>query len=440
MPSTDAAFGLTAYSVAAEAGVTQVPHDGVADLARRAARTDHRDRSRREQPCDRRGFRVVLALGDRPEGIGRRNDREAGLDGAGFEVHLAHPPGRSEHLQHRGIARQRLRGERVDPVGARDDCEMLEQQRADAAPLVLVGHHERDLGNTGAHGVVTRRRDDLTPEEHDTRRMTRLAEMVHLDGGGHRRRHRREEPQIDRVVAEPLVHAGDQRRVVGAHRPHAHGRAVGEDDITLPVVPVPIEWRRRPVGHGSTMNVVNTSVLLVARFEDDHGRLGSTACRHTRRGSHRPRSSVATADHAHPRGRTRAHRARRPALQANDGIRVRLEIEPPRGMALVPPVHREHDEIRAVFEVAEDDAAFLPGLPPDGCEAKRAPTALARRGPQEAPATDPVERSVDVPERVLEPRRRELCGRVAVAFIADTSRGGARSEPRRTYRPVTVRR
>ena len=102
--------------LAAEAGVAQVPHDGVADLARRAARTDHRDRSRREQTCDRRGFRVVLASGDRPEGIGRRNDREAGLDGAGFEVHVAHPPGRSEHLQHRGIARQRLRGERVDPV------------------------------------------------------------------------------------------------------------------------------------------------------------------------------------------------------------------------------------------------------------------------------------------------------------------------------------
>ena len=86
-----------------------------------------------------------------------------------------------------------------------------------------------------------------------------------------------------------------------------------------------------------------------------------------------------------PRARASAHRARMLARQPNNGIRMRLEIEPPRGMALVPAAHREHDEIRAVLEVADDDAAFLPGLAPDGREAQHAPAALVRRGPQEAP-------------------------------------------------------
>jgi hypothetical protein len=104
----------------------------------------------------------------------------------------------------------------------------------------------------------------------------------------------------------------------------------------------------------------------------------------------------------------RSHRASRLAWEADDGIGVCLEIEPPRGMTLVKAVHRESDEVGAVLEVADDDAAFLPGLAPDGREAKRAPAALARRGPQEAAATEPVERSMNAPERVLEPRRREF--------------------------------
>ena len=77
-------------------------------------------------------------------------------------------------------------------------------------------------------------------------------------------------------------------------------------------------------------------------------------------------------------------------------------------MALVPAVHREHDEIRAVLDVADDDAVLLPGFPPDGHEAEHAPAALVRRGPQEAAATEPVERSMNAPSHVHEPRRRDF--------------------------------
>jgi hypothetical protein len=96
------------------------------------------------------------------------------------------------------------------------------------------------------------------------------------------------------------------------------------------------------------------------------------------------------------------------ARQSNDGVRVRLEVEPPRGMALIPAIHREHDEIGAVFEVADDDAALLPGLPPGGREAQCTPAAPVRRGPEESAATEPVERSMNPPSHVHEPPRRDV--------------------------------
>src|SRR5687768_17880357 len=112
------------------------------------------------------------------------------------------------------------------------------------------------------------------------------------------------------------------------------------------------------------------------------------------------------------------------ARQSNDGVRVLLEVEPPRGMALVPAVHRERNEVGAVFDVADDDAALLPGLPPDGREAQRTPATLVRRGPQESATTESVERAMNAPGRVHEPRRRHVrrsgC-RIAHGYTSHTS-------------------
>ena len=77
-------------------------------------------------------------------------------------------------------------------------------------------------------------------------------------------------------------------------------------------------------------------------------------------------------------------------------------------MAVVPAVHRERDEVRAFLDVADDDAAFFPGLPPDGRAAQRTPAALVRRGPQEPAATESVQRAMKAPGRVHEPRRGDL--------------------------------
>src|SRR5438309_9915208 len=107
----------------------------------------------------------------------------------------------------------------------------------------------------------------------------------------------------------------------------------------------------------------------VARFDDNHGRLG------------RPRSGERVDPRIDrdpalpkpitlvPRGQACTHRARMLVRQSNDGVRVRFEVEPPRGTALVPVVNRERYETRTFLDVVDDDAALLTGLPADGREA-----------------------------------------------------------------------
>ena len=61
-------------------------------------------------------------------------------------------------------------------------------------------------------------------------------------------------------------------------------------------------------------------------------------------------------------------------------------------MPLVPAVHSQRDEVVAILDVADDDAALLPELPPDGRETERTPAAPVRGGPQKSAATGSVER------------------------------------------------
>ncbi len=103
-----------------------------------------------------------------------------------------------------------------------------------------------------------------------------------------------------------------------------------------------------------------------------------------------------------------SHRTFRPALEMDDGVGVGLEIEPPCRLTFIPTVHRQHDWCRPVFDVANDDAAFLTGGSTDGCDVHRAPTAFARWGPQDALAEEAIEEAVPPPEEVLEPCGRQL--------------------------------
>src|SRR3954453_7492315 len=86
-------------------------------------------------------------------------------------------------------------------------------------------------------------------------------------------------------------------------------------------------------------------------------------------------------------------------------------------MALVPAIHRDGDEVGSVLEVANDDAALLPGLSADGRQTQRTPTTLVGRRPKEAAATESVECPVGAPCVVHEPGRWVL-RRTAVVVAA----------------------
>ena len=141
------------------------------------------------------------------------------------------------------------------------------------------------------------------------------------------------------------------------------------------------------------------------RFEDDHRRLGRPSDRvrvepRIDRDPALPQPLTLLA-----RRRACAHQARLLVRQPNDGVRVRLEVAPPRGMALVPAVHRDRDEVRTVFEVANDDAALFPEFRPMVVR-RSAPSRACSTWSTGTAATEPVPRAMNAPGRVHEPRRR----------------------------------
>ena len=145
----------------------------------------------------------------------------------------------------------------------------------------------------------------------------------------------------------------------------------------------------RPPAHRAPPRLRLTPLHLLRRcgshgFEDDHGRL----CR--------PPAGVAVELRfdlgpalpqpfpLRPRHLYRPHRAGPPSVRRTtaSGCASRLSHH---GDALVPAVHRQHDEVRAVLDVADDDAALLPGLPSDGGEEECAPAAVVRGGRRKRP-------------------------------------------------------
>ena len=132
-----------------------------------------------------------------------------------------------------------------------------------------------------------------------------------------------------------------------------------------------------------------------------------------RRAAKASRFSSVSRHRAHSRSRSAPVAARpvtwhgRPA-QLDVGLRVRLQVQPPRRLARAPPVHRQGDEVRAVLDVAEHHAALAAGAPPrdgqpQGAPLRRLAAATGRRRP-------PVTRysaAVHPPGEVDEPPRRQ---------------------------------
>ena len=220
----------------------QVAEELVADGAGMPAGTDHRDRARRHQPGDRRALGVPLSTLDRIDRLRRRVDVEPNPNRSLIEVPLAHPARGGEDIQHLQVVGERVGQEHVNTVAASHDREMLEQDGRQTPTLLIVIDGERNLGFAVGGAVIPRDGNDLVAElrdEHHAVVIVDARDPLELYRG--RARYRREEPEVDRLIAQPLVEREHGRLVVGAHRSNTHRPAVGENDVVFPL--------RRILGH-----------------------------------------------------------------------------------------------------------------------------------------------------------------------------------------------
>ena len=159
------------------------------------------------------------------------------LDHAVLELARHVEPCVVEDTQHRAVLRKHLRDELLDPDGGRVRREPLEQPRAGATALEVVGDRECDLGTarvvqlhvrgerdraqrSARAGELTEKRAARSPVAHDG-----ACDGVLVDPGG------AVEAEIAARRGE-VAEEGDQLGLVGGRRrAKAERRAVPEDDV-----------------------------------------------------------------------------------------------------------------------------------------------------------------------------------------------------------------
>ena len=146
-----------------------------------------------------------------------------------------------EDREHGVVLAEHVGLELLDVVGAGDLRQMLEQHRADAAPLMRVGDRERNLGapRLAGHGVeegVAADADDLLVGAVAQRRHQRhaiaeveLGELAQLVVG--QARLHPEEAEIDRARAQPAEVIEQAGLVVGPNGAHVDRAAVAQDPV-----------------------------------------------------------------------------------------------------------------------------------------------------------------------------------------------------------------
>ncbi len=117
---------------------------------------DHRDRARLEERPHALARGLALARLAHLDRLRRRGRRERQREHPGGDRALHREPALREHLEHAVVLAEDVRLELGDAVGARDRHQVLEEQRADPASLVLVGDGERHLGARRRRAVVDR--------------------------------------------------------------------------------------------------------------------------------------------------------------------------------------------------------------------------------------------------------------------------------------------
>ena len=161
----DAGHGL-AVAVDREGGAGEVAGEDIAEeLATDRAATlggpDDRDASGQEEGRQRGDDRFVIAGLDARAIALRGRDRELNLQLAALQLARQLEARRFEDAEHRPVVGKHIGDEALDPDRGRARRELLEQSRADAPSLVLVGDGERGLGERGvAETDVVGDRDD----------------------------------------------------------------------------------------------------------------------------------------------------------------------------------------------------------------------------------------------------------------------------------------
>ena len=141
-----------------------------------------------------------------------------------------------EHPQHRLVRRHHLGDERLDAGAGRKLCELLEQPRADAVALELVGDREGDLRRRGvAKPHVARERHDplLRPLAERADQRAALGPVRIEEGRDElgRQRGKAVKALVHALVGESSKEREHRLGVVGVRRPQPQRAAVAEDDV-----------------------------------------------------------------------------------------------------------------------------------------------------------------------------------------------------------------
>ena len=108
--------------------------------------------------------------------------------------------------------------------------------------------------------------------------------------------------------------------------------------------------------------------------------------------------------------------------QLDGRVGLRLKIQPPGRLRVGPAVHRQRDQVRAVLEVPDDDAAGPTCAAARRGQAQCAPAARLGAPQPQAAAGDPVDRSVGRPGETDDDARRKPRITLAVVGRALSSR------------------
>ena len=162
------------------------------------------------------------------------------MNGAAVEAARKLVSGVAEHRDHVGVLAQYLGLELGESVLGGRTGEVFEQDRAQAAALMFVGHHERDLGGVGSavdgQSLVDAHRDDVVGQYGHDRHPVVVVDRGHPRHLACRQSRRGSEiPHVAGAFGQSRMEADEPVGVVGHDRPQMHDATVRGEDVGDPV-------------------------------------------------------------------------------------------------------------------------------------------------------------------------------------------------------------